>query len=194
MLQLLFPPRWLVDQFIQSRKGKQTSPSSSKMPDTTIRVEPIYYYRPGGYHPTHIGDKFANGRYEVVHKLGFGAHATVWLARDHTGNKFVALKILVASVSGTTDSEVRILRALAAGDLHHEGRRYVSILLDEFEVEGVNGKHQCIVSDVAGCSVSQSKRLCLSKLFPMDVARAVTAQLLLGLSYIHSCGVVHAGE
>ena len=38
-------------------------------------------YRPGGYHPVHIGD-FVHERYKVIHKLGFGTFSTVWLARD----------------------------------------------------------------------------------------------------------------
>jgi hypothetical protein len=27
-------------------------------------------YKPGGYHPVHIGDKFNSGRYTVIEKLG----------------------------------------------------------------------------------------------------------------------------
>ena len=38
-------------------------------------------YRPGGYHPVHLGDVY-HERYRVIHKLGFGANSTVWLARD----------------------------------------------------------------------------------------------------------------
>ncbi|KAG8861861.1 serine/threonine protein kinase, CMGC group [Serendipita sp. 411] len=39
-------------------------------------------YKPGGYHPVHIGDEFSDGRYVVVRKLGWGHFSTVWLARD----------------------------------------------------------------------------------------------------------------
>jgi serine/threonine-protein kinase SRPK3 len=38
-------------------------------------------YQPGGYHPIHLGDVYCQ-RYRVIHKLGFGAYSTVWLARD----------------------------------------------------------------------------------------------------------------
>ena len=44
-------------------------------------VESPHYYRPGGYHPVHLGDVYRE-RYRVIHKLGFGAYSTVWLARD----------------------------------------------------------------------------------------------------------------
>ncbi len=44
--------------------------------------ESLDRYRPGGYHPVRIGDIFANGRYKVLCKLGYGVYSTVWLAVD----------------------------------------------------------------------------------------------------------------
>lgn len=39
-------------------------------------------YRIGGYHPVVLGDKFKNGRYVILRKLGWGHFSTVWLAED----------------------------------------------------------------------------------------------------------------
>lgn len=47
-----------------------------------VDAEPLGLYRKGGYHPTHLGDPFKNGRYKIVHKLGWTDYATVWLAKD----------------------------------------------------------------------------------------------------------------
>ena len=47
-----------------------------------VDAEPLEMYRKGGYHPTHLGDTFKDGRYKVIHKLGWGGYATIWLARD----------------------------------------------------------------------------------------------------------------
>jgi len=44
-------------------------------------VESAYNYRPGGYHPVHLGDVYCE-RYKVINKLGYGSYSTVWLARD----------------------------------------------------------------------------------------------------------------
>ena len=33
-------------------------------------VESLERYGPGGYHPVNLGDKFADGRYEVIYKVG----------------------------------------------------------------------------------------------------------------------------
>lgn len=45
-------------------------------------AEGLQQYCPGGYHPIHLNDRLKGGQYEILHKLGFGAFATVWLARD----------------------------------------------------------------------------------------------------------------
>ena len=45
-------------------------------------AEPLERYRKGGYHPTHLGDVFKDGRYKIMHKLGWGGYGTVWLAKD----------------------------------------------------------------------------------------------------------------
>ena len=45
-------------------------------------TEDIEEYRPGKYHPVHLGNLFCDAKYEVVRKLGYGAYSTVWLAKD----------------------------------------------------------------------------------------------------------------
>jgi len=48
----------------------------------TSPCEWIENYRPGSYHPVHLGDLFNDGQCKVIRKLGEGAYSTVWLARD----------------------------------------------------------------------------------------------------------------
>lgn len=104
---------------------------------TEFPVENLSTYRKGGYHPVHIGDRFKNNRYRVIHKLGYGSYSTVWLAKDETLvpsyhfstqadiplyfaltndqyarlSRFVALKIVTAE-SGIETRERRVLRLL----------------------------------------------------------------------------------
>ncbi|RAL17730.1 kinase-like protein [Aspergillus homomorphus CBS 101889] len=143
------------------------------------------WYCPGGLHPVRLGDKFLDGRYEVVHKLGFGHTATVWLARDHSEGRHVAIKIHMASDS--TEKETResnALRALSSGKEDHPGRATVMTYLNEFTISGPNGSHRCLVMEFAG------RPSCFPGYAP-DIARAMVAQVLLGVDYIHSCGVGH---
>lgn len=107
-------------------------------------------------------------------------------------NRYVAVKIVVAEASKTS-SEGQILRLLSDAKISHPGRSYVSSISDEFSINGPNGRHLCLVSEPARCSVAASKEASTNWMFPIEVARTVAAQVILGLHYIHSRGVVHGG-
>jgi serine/threonine-protein kinase SRPK3 len=49
----------------------------------------------GGYHPVYVGEKFKQGRYVVLKKLGWGHFSTVWLVLDNTTHTFAALKVRI---------------------------------------------------------------------------------------------------
>jgi serine/threonine protein kinase len=58
-------------------------------------VENLRSYKPGGFHPVHLGDTFSmcpgsdRPRYRVLQKLGQGAFSTVWLAQDMADHEYV---------------------------------------------------------------------------------------------------------
>jgi serine/threonine-protein kinase SRPK3 len=47
-----------------------------------IDAEPLHRYYKGGYHSVHLGDFLNNGRYRILHKLGWGGYSIVWAVRD----------------------------------------------------------------------------------------------------------------
>lgn len=53
-----------------------------KLLNSFFDQERIAGYKPGVYHPVSLGDRFKGTRYEIYHKLGWGGHSTVWLAKD----------------------------------------------------------------------------------------------------------------
>ncbi|KAH7369552.1 hypothetical protein BKA65DRAFT_353244, partial [Rhexocercosporidium sp. MPI-PUGE-AT-0058] len=53
----------------------------------------------GGYHPILLNDVVKDGQYTIIHKLGHGGFATVWLAQDMIEKRYVAIKILMAVAS-----------------------------------------------------------------------------------------------
>jgi serine/threonine-protein kinase SRPK3 len=156
-------------------------------------VERLERYRPGGYHPVLIGDSL-HDRYHIVHKLGFGSYSTTWLARDQIAGKYVAVKIAVAAGDSR---ESDILHRLGLGDHRdeaHPGKAIISPILDEFFLTGPNGKHRCFVSVPARMSLAEAKDASSIRLFQLPVARAIVAQLLQAVAFLHSTGIVHAGE
>ncbi len=44
-------------------------------------LKKIFDYEAGGHHPVHLDDVL-HQRYRVIHKLGSGGYANVWLCRD----------------------------------------------------------------------------------------------------------------
>ncbi|KAL9039061.1 MAG: hypothetical protein Q9180_002755 [Flavoplaca navasiana] len=153
-------------------------------------VEDLEVYQPGGYHPVNVGDVFSNGRYCVVHKLGWGSYSTVWLVRDAKLSRYVALKVIVASESKDS-AESRILRHLSQNHNQEDGTMdFVTSLLDEFHVQGPNGYHLCLITNLTRCSIGASKKA-HPWLFSLTVARAIVAQVIIAVRAIHRKGVVH---
>ncbi|KAG7087532.1 hypothetical protein E1B28_013491 [Marasmius oreades] len=156
-------------------------------------VESCERYCPGVYHPLNIGD-ILNSRYHIVNKLGFGTYSTVWLARDQSTSKYVAVKIPVANET-CQGAERHILRLLSARESPFETSRHRDIfpfLLDEFQVVGPNGTHRCLVTPPARMSVADARDESGDKPFQLPVARAIAAQLIQAVAFLHSKGIVHS--
>ncbi|GIJ97978.1 hypothetical protein Aspvir_000086 [Aspergillus viridinutans] len=148
-------------------------------------VEPVEEYRRGGYHPVHLHDVF-NQRYEVIGKLAFGQFFNSMACTRSI--RQVALKILKAEAS-ENNKELAILLRLSDPGLHHPGKGHVIELLDYFEHHGPNGTHLCLVlpamvSDAAAMTVNGR---------PHQAAdiRSISEQILLGLDFLHTLGVIH---
>jgi hypothetical protein len=58
------------------------NPLSERLYECSVESEDPDDYHRGRYFPVKLGDTFKRGRYRVIHKLGWGGFATVWLARD----------------------------------------------------------------------------------------------------------------
>ena len=90
------------------------------------------------------------------------------------------------------NSEIQIYRHLASRSGSHPGSDRVIALLDHFKVQGANGEHDVLVLQVIGPH--------LEAMFDDDPAviqqmiKSLTHQVALGTSFLHDCGVVHAGE
>ncbi|KAI1406366.1 kinase-like protein [Hypoxylon fuscum] len=156
-----------------------------------LGVEDVQMYNPGGHHPVHLDD-ILDGRFEVTHKLGNGGFGIVWLCRDLVLKKWRAVKILTAKHS-SKGIEERIFNHLrnqcTSEDL---AKNHISLPLEDFWIQGPNGRHLCVVMPVFGWAVS-SWRLAQRgwKETTNTNARDVCRQIIESLHFLHSHGICH---
>jgi len=162
-------------------------------------LEHIHDYEPNGHHPVHLGDVYGNnGRYRVIHKLGHGGFANVWLCRDteaKEATKYVALKILMAGTSSDDCPELRVnLLKTAHNQLAPEGdgRESICFPLDHFKIHGPNGDHISLVYPVLGPNVSLGM-FCASADPDKDL-RKLGLQVAKAVKFLHGHGICHGGE
>jgi serine/threonine-protein kinase SRPK3 len=183
---------------------------------TLDNVENVHNYQPGGFHPISIGQMMKGRPYEIVHKLGYGGIATVWLARDlasnsgeHTPGRLVCLKAVSAAESLSTideSAEVKIPRVLLGSSaLDDEMRNFVRTHIrpnaEPFMEHGPNGSHLCVVSDIAGPSITDihknghmAGRTIGSMRLRADLAIKVAGQVAHFVHAMHTAGCVHGGR
>lgn len=143
--------------------------------------EDLEEYHRGGYHPVHLGQKLGNdNRYRVIHRLGHGGFATVWLCRDVHAAKYVAIKVMTADI----DPQGLIDFAIPES-------QYIAAPKDCFTVQGPNGTHYCLVLPLLGPQVFQ--------IWPQLNAvgsslRKISRQVVEAMKFLHQNGICHGGE
>ncbi|KAJ2986140.1 hypothetical protein NUW58_g5167 [Xylaria curta] len=166
--------------------------------EITSPCEWVEDYHPGGYHPVVLGDVFHNGQYKVIRKLGEGSYSTVWLARDLRNNKYIAIKIAMSEISEPTNEAV-ILRHLSEAP---GGSKHITQLLDEFNHQGPNGIHKCLVFEPMGPTVNtmveelppfkgKGRLPSLKIRYPYWMAKGILKQSLKALMFLHENGISH---
>lgn len=179
-----------------STMSLKSSPAPSIQYHWIDGVERLEMYEPGGYHPVMIDDLLHN-RYRIVDKLGYGGYSTIWLARDETSRRYVAVKIGISSPS-LPRREIEVLRALhssrsnsrASAGSDMNARTALPSIPDAFDIHGPNGTHACYTLTPAQGSLKEAS---FSRLFPIQVARALAAKLATAVASVHSQGFVHGG-
>jgi serine/threonine-protein kinase SRPK3 len=160
-------------------------------------LENIFDYEQGGHHPVHLGDCFSEGRYRIIHKLGSGGFANVWLCRDTKSlvTKYISLKILMAETSMDDCPELRMNRKLAELRLdsnQEAGMQNICLPLDQFQIDGPNGSHLCFVYPVLGPFVSSYTLNMFEN--PDKVLRNICLDVVQALGFLHGHEICHGGE
>lgn len=178
----------------QLSRSPSSSSSSADEAENTADEEDSEDYCKGGYHPVQVGEQYKDGKYTIVRKLGWGHFSTVWLSRDNTTGKHVALKVVrsAAHYTETALDEIKLLNRVVNANKDHPGRKHVVSLLDHFTHKGPNGNHVCMVFEVLGENLLGLIKRWNHRGIPMPLVKQITKQVLLGLDYLHrECGIIH---
>ena len=83
-------------------------------------------------------------------------------------------------------------RHLASRSGMHPGSDHLLALLDHFEVQSMNGEHDVLVLQVTGPHLGAMFDDEPTVIQP--AIKSLTHQVALGVSFLHDCGVTHAGR
>lgn len=141
----------------------------------------------------HLGNVLRS-RYKVIHKLGSGGYANVWLCRDIASAtpRYVALKIIMGEASTKGYPELRVNELLSSKFGEVETAEYFCLALDRFEINGPNGTHLVFVYPVLGPRVSRLLGVSQSS-DPGRVLKEICLQVTQGMADLHRRGMCHGG-
>lgn len=111
--------------------------------------------------------------------------------------RFVAIKILTADTFGHGHDtfELDILKTLKRNSRKAPGGVHILHIFDNFEHEGPNGKHVCLVSKAMGPALSEYRRYFPNLMIPLPILKTISRQLLQALAFLHdTCQVIHTGK
>jgi eukaryotic-like serine/threonine-protein kinase len=127
---------------------------------------------------TELADK-----YHLERELGRGGMATVYLARDLTSDRHVAVKVLLPELAASLGAD-RFLREIEVGKrLQHPN------IVGVIDSGAADGKLFYTMPFVEGASLRD--RLDREKQLSIDDAIAITREVAEALDYAHSMGVIH---
>jgi serine/threonine-protein kinase len=122
--------------------------------------------------------------YKIQGKLGAGAMAVVYKAKQLSLNRTVAIKILPKRFSENPEYVERFYKeGQAAGKFNHNN------IVQAFDVGEAGGYHYFIMEYVEGKTIYED--LATGKIFDEDEALDIIIQVAHALNHAHSCGLIH---
>ncbi|CAM1510064.1 Fc.00g003990.m01.CDS01 [Cosmosporella sp. VM-42] len=154
------PPSFVVPLPKNEEDGDCAQTNGCSLARPPFGLEQIYDYERGGHHPVHLHDLLGDGRYRVIHKLGNGGFANIWLCQDTAAEgttKYIAVKIVMAETSSLDYPELRINQVKdwhTAQQEQDDDAGFICFPLDYFTMRGPNSDHLCFVYPALGPKVS----------------------------------------
>ena len=123
----------------------------------------------------------------MVRKLGWGNFSTVWQCKDLVENSQVAVKVNKShrDVTEMAEDEIKLLKCIGKASTSHPGSKHVLRLVEQFEVEGPNGRHVCLSLQLLGYSLLRCYKPGQEGM-PLEKVKEVMNQVMLGLDFLHT--------
>lgn len=156
-----------------------------------IEEERVPAYKAERFYPVRLGE-VVKSRYQIVAKLGFGTASTIWLCRDLEANLLLTLKVCITQEGAAkVNNELTISRHLKSIHAEHPGKDLLRLVLDDFQITGPHGMHQCLLFAPLGLSYTDFRNLFPEKGLNKELLQQTLQLVLLGLDFLHQAGVVH---
>jgi serine/threonine-protein kinase len=124
------------------------------------------------------------GRYSVLHRLGAGGMGCLYLARDPSLDRLVAVKLLLEDLSDNSELRERFSReARAAARLRHPN------IVTIFEFGDLDGRPFIAMEYVPGESLGEM--ICRGAPLSLQQKLSYIDDLCSGLAHAHKAGIVH---
>ena len=122
--------------------------------------------------------------YKIIGKLGSGAMAVVYKARQLSLNRMVAIKILPKRFSENPEYVERFYKeGQAAGRLNHHN------IVQAIDVGEAGGYHYFVMEYVEGKTIAED--LAAGKVFEEAEALDIIIQVANALAHAHACSLIH---
>lgn len=122
--------------------------------------------------------------YKILGKLGAGAMAIVYEAKQLSLNRTVAIKVLPKRFTQNPEYVERFYKeGQAAGKLNHNN------IVQAFDVGEAGGYHYFVMEYVEGKTIHDD--LAAGKIFSEDETLDIIIQVARALNHAHSCGLIH---
>lgn len=139
-----------------------------------------------------IRGEIIDGRYILLHKIGSGAYASVWLSyfiNDPKKNYYYAIKVQNPEDYSEGINEIKMMTKI-----NRLNSPYLITLLEHFEYtfSQVEKPALCMVFELMACSTYQLIRRGKYKSgLPPDIVVNIMKQVIKGLDGLHQLGLIH---
>lgn len=103
----------------------------------------------------------------------------------------LTLKVCIIGESKT--QEVAISHHIRSIEAEHPGKSYLRVALEDFEVEGPHGLHQCLVFPCLGMTLTNLRDLFDERALDKTLLQRFLLVIMTALDFMHQAGIVHTG-